>query len=184
MCEINRHNYKEYIGRFLQAETTLAEEKALYHFFAQADLPTEAEPLRKMFGWYAAIPESSSKAAATPTPTSQRFRFLRLRAVRFAGIAAATALLFGTGLFLLNTHNNIPDEYLAYEGSYIIRDGKKITDLAIVVPEIKRAEALRAESLNSIDDAIGAAELYTDTPVIQDLDLITPDMTPATYPSF
>ena len=34
----------------------------------------------------------------------------------------------------------VPDEYAIYEGSYIVRNGEKITDIEKIMPEIQKAE--------------------------------------------
>ena len=63
---------------------------------------------------------------------------------------------------------------MAYEGSYIIRDGKKITDLRVVVPEIRRNEKLVSEQLRQIDMSIEEAESALDRALTEDFDMSDP----------
>lgn len=82
------------------------------------------------------------------------------------------ALLLSVGFIFRSP--SIPEEYLAYEGSYIIRDGKKITDLRIVVPEIERTQQLVNESLGEIDMSLRTADSAFDDAVLADEDLSDP----------
>lgn len=136
---INEKNYTEYIDRFMAAETTLAEERELYEWFARPGLPAEAEQWRPMFGWYDSI-TTQTPATATP-PAARPVRLLPLRPWQWSAVAAILALIFSLGIWVRHTPAIDPADYLAYEGCYIVRDGKKITDPSVVIPEIKRTEA-------------------------------------------
>lgn len=149
------------IDRFMAGETSLEEEKLLYGYFARTDVPTEFEPYREMFRWYADLGEtdcnstsSASEMQAADKPQSRRGKiFAVFRPWHIAGIAAMIAVVICTMFFFRpSTTIDIPEEYLCYKGSYIIRDGKKITDLNIVVPEIIRIQQIVEESLHCSDD--------------------------------
>lgn len=144
---IDSTNYKEYVDRFLAAETTLEDEQAMYRWFARHDIPAEARKLRPMFGWYADL--SSTK---TPQPKP---RMLRIPARVWGGIAAAVAVVVTLGVWMVRP--GAGDEYAAYAGSYMVVDGKRITDLAVVVPGIQAASAdierLILESDRTMEDA-------------------------------
>lgn len=149
------------IDRFMAGETSLEEEKLLYGYFARTDVPTEFEPYREMFRWYADLGETDCDSAASATemqaadkPRSRRGKiFAGFRPWHIAGIAAMIAVVICTMFFFRpSTNIDIPEEYLCYKGSYIIRDGKKITDLNIVVPEIIRTQQIVEESLHCPDD--------------------------------
>lgn len=180
MSAINHNNYEDYVKRFLAAETTLAEEQELYKFFRQPDLPPMAEQLRPMFGWYAELPDTATRSNNTR-------RLIRLKIWHRWSIAASLALLLGIGAFLqfnpLRSASDINPEYLAYEGSYIMRDGKKITDLSVVVPEIKRAEAQLQQRLNSIQTAINSADTRMNGAVVQELNMSNPTVRKAVLSS-
>jgi len=49
MNNITDNNYNEWVDRFLNAETSMDEERALYAYFSQRHLPPEAEKYRRMF---------------------------------------------------------------------------------------------------------------------------------------
>jgi len=49
-------------------------------------------------------------------------------------IAASALILISSGVFFAMQNR----EYAQYKGSYIVRNGVKITDLKIVVPEVKK----------------------------------------------
>lgn len=149
------------IDRFMAGETSLEEEKLLYGYFARTDVPTEFEPYREMFRWYADLGEtdcdstsSASEMQAADKHQSRRGKiFAGFRPWHIAGIAAMIAVVICTMFFFRpSTTIEIPEEYLCYKGSYIIRDGKKITDLNIVVPEIIRTQQIVEESLHCSDD--------------------------------
>lgn len=149
------------IDRFMAGETSLEEEKLLYGYFARTDVPTEFEPYREMFRWYADLGEtdcdstsSASEMQAADKPQSRCGKiFAGFRPWHIAGIAAMIAVVICTMFFFRpSTTIDIPEEYLCYKGSYIIRDGKKITDLNIVVPEIIRTQQIVEESLHCSDD--------------------------------
>lgn len=184
MANINEHSdINRLISRFLDGETSLDEEKTLYAFFSRPDVPEELEPYRPMFGWYASLavhndetdrPDNDGeRSALSATPVKKdRPLFRLLRPWQWAGIAAMLAVLFTVGFFLRTP--SIPEEYLAYEGSYIIRNGKKITDLRIVVPEILRTQQVVDESLEAITATFEESDRSFDAAVINSCDLSDP----------
>jgi len=145
MNRINHNNYREWVERFLDAETTVAEERELYAYFSRTDLPEEANKYRRMFGWYGQLPTQST---ADTTAGTHRVRILPLRPWQWAGVAAMIALLFTIGLSLRHTTPTDEDDDYIY-ASYVILDGRKITD-----PEVVNAELDRVESrINGYADA-------------------------------
>jgi hypothetical protein len=71
-----------------------------------------------------------------PLPQPRKHRSLHLTILRLA-IAAAIVLAFGVGIRLYTQYEQ-QKEYACYEGSYIIRNGKKITDMKTIMPVIKK----------------------------------------------
>ena len=135
MNEINDNNYMQWVERFLDAETTLNQERELYAYFSRSNLPEGARRYREMFGWY--------EDMQTPTPASSQsspVRLLPLRMWQWVSVAAIIVLLFAAGLMLRPSatgNEYIGDDGYIYSG-YMIRDGKKITDMAIVSAEMDR----------------------------------------------
>lgn len=167
MNHIDNSNIRQTIERFMAGETTVSEEKALYAFFSRPDIPAELEAYRPMFGWYASLGGEAGETSGAETEVAAtvqsaatahgKLRMLRFRPMHWVGIAAMLALVFTLG-FYYRTSTAIPEEYLSYEGSYIIRDGKKITDLRVVVPEILRTESIVDERLSALDLSLMEAE--------------------------
>lgn len=142
------------IARFLAGATTNAEERTLCDYFAGHDVAPGLAHYRPMFGWYAGgcreeqLPgsglQSRQQAPAVQTPAgcsrSVRRRRAAVRPLAWAlGLAASLLLLIGAGLGYGHYQARL-QEYAAYEGSYIIRDGKKLTDIREILPELKVAE--------------------------------------------
>lgn len=129
MITIDKQNAAEWIERFLDGATTNEEEQALYHFFANDDVPGKLKKYKPMFDWYAGGMKES-------LPQPRKHRSLHLTILRLA-IAAAIVLAFGVGIRLYTQYEQ-QKEYACYEGSYIIRNGKKITDMKTIMPVIKK----------------------------------------------
>lgn len=174
MNNIDNSTIRQTIDRFLAGETSCREERELYAFFAGPGVPPDLACYKEMFRWYASLAENSSSAerpvtlmpAEAPAEATPRrggkVRLLSMRAWQWVSAAAVVALLFSIGIIFHSPSTSVPDEYLSYEGSYIIRDGKKITDLSVVVPEIRRTEQMVNERLSALDESIEAADAAFD----------------------
>lgn len=190
MNEINNTNISQWIEKFLDGDTTCAEERELYHYFSRKDLPEEAEPYREMFAWYASLQQAASVTelekvhdSHADTPAS-KVRILRMRAWQWISVAAILAILLTVGFMLRPSTSNISEEYMAYRGSYIIRDGKKITDLNIVVPEILRAEQFLNESVEEVDRSFDEMDRAMMNSVSSELDMSNPAVREAVQTAF
>ena len=86
------------------------------------------------------------------------------------------ALLLGLGFMFRAQTESLPEEYMAYEGSYIIRNGKKITDLRVVVPEIRRNEKLVSERLQQLDMSFDEAEDAFDRAFMEEFEMSDPEV--------
>ncbi len=163
------------LKKFFEGATTAKEEKELYVFFRRKDLPGELEKYRGMFAWYDTLESAAGHEVQTAPdlekPGGKSRRWITGGTLRSAwiGIAASLALIVTAGVVHLKARQ-IPEEYLAYEGSYIVRDGKKITDLSIVVPEILRTEKLFEERMKALDANIDRAEKMSGESMVDMLD--------------
>lgn len=135
---INDNNYAEWVDRFLDAGTTVEQERALYAYFSRPDLPPGAEKYRPMFSWYSSLPATASPAETSAPASSPRLRILPLKAWQWASVAALVAVLFTVG-FNMRSSRDTTDPY--YSEGYILRDGQRITDMDLVLSEIERAES-------------------------------------------
>lgn len=148
MDTIHDNNIHEWVERFLNAETTIAEERAIYAYFARPDIPAEAEKYREMFGWYASLASLRPAAPEKKTKRPLLARVLRMRAMLIAGAAALVTIILSIGYAVTRPH---ADSGSSLTVSYIIRNGEKITDPEIVLPEIERAEQEVQQRLAMLD---------------------------------
>ena len=119
------------LERFFEGQTSIKEEQELYRFFMRDDIPDELvryKPLIKYFESGLAEELRNSMQPETHTPKRKRW-------VVWGGIAASFLLALCTSLYFLATRE-APDPF---EGSYIIRNGVRITDLNLIRPELEAA---------------------------------------------
>lgn len=130
---------KEQIERFLNGETTNAEEKELYEFFAGKDVPHSLKNYQPMFAWYAG-------GMQRELPRKHRTTFPLWKKL---SIAASVVIILSVGL---GVYHHIDNQKYAYlEGSYIIRNGKKITDIKTILPELRQTNKLTVEQIQKIE---------------------------------
>ena len=136
----NKEQISKLVERFLDGATTPAEEREIYAYFARHRDLGELETYRAMFRWYASLPQTAAR----------RPRVRRRVWWSAAGVAAATAVAVWAGLSFGTPRTAVDSElYARYRGSYVVQDGKRITDLSVIYPCIMRAEAT-ADSLNAV----------------------------------
>lgn len=89
------------LERFMNGDSTLAEEELLSRYFATHEVDAEWEPYKQMFAYFdsgmaeEAQPTPAPEAEQVPQPKVVRFRWLR------GAAAAVVALLFATGVWHL-----------------------------------------------------------------------------------
>lgn len=116
------------IGRFLDGETSVSDEIRLYELFQRPDLPPELESYRSMMQWYASL-------SATPQSAKPR---IRLKPFYIAAAAAVTAIVVSLATLSVRQSIKERDYFAQYEGSYMISNGKKITDVRTVLAEAEK----------------------------------------------
>lgn len=99
------NNEKEHISnlleRFMNGESTLAEEELLSRYFATHEVDAEWEPYKQMFAYFdSGMADEAQPAAAKEAEQAAQPNVVRLRWLRVAA-AAAVALLLATGLWQL-----------------------------------------------------------------------------------
>lgn len=142
---------EQLVEKFLDGATSNSEEKALYDYFASGKVARRLEKYRAMFLWYAGGMTTPMPDAEVRAPFKRFADRLSWRAV--AGVAAA-ALLLVTAVIGIFQHRKTELLYATYEGSYIVRNGKKITDLKRILPDLRRIEN-DAKALGSRHKGIG-----------------------------
>lgn len=177
---INDNNYAEWVDRFLDAGTTLEEERELYIYFSRPDLPPEAEKYRPMFSWYSSLPCAGSTSAGTDSRAQRpsRMRILPLKAWQWASVAAMIVVLFAIG-FNMRSSADHAESY--YSEGYILRDGQRITDIDMVLSEIERAEMemntrLAAFGAGDASDEFEAFDRRADELMTAAFDMSNPDV--------
>ena len=115
---------RQLIKRFIDGATSNAEEQTLYDYF-RGDVADDLKVYQEMFQWYAdGMPEQR-----------RSHRMWK----RLAVAAALVGVLAGGVAYY--EQQRMDDLLLRYEGSYIVRNGEKITDLKRILPELQRTEA-------------------------------------------
>ncbi len=143
---------KRLADRFFDGETTVKEERKLYAYFQNAEIPESLLEYREMFLDMAAV-DTEFVAMQTRKP---KFKFLPVWSRIAIGTAAMIAIVFGATLFV----NHIEENKLAnlYGGSYVIVNGQRIDDLRKIKNTINEtlsdAEKLenKVANLQTIDD--------------------------------
>jgi len=131
-----KQDYKkieELIERFFNGQTSNEEERELYDFFSGENIPEHLLPYRQVFAYFeTGIKEEESNHQTTGRKNVRSFR--KKKITIWASIAASILILISFGIY----HFTRKKEFNPYEGSYIIRNGVKITDPKIVNPEIEK----------------------------------------------
>ena len=131
---------RQLVARFLKGETSNADEQRLYDYFSRDEVAESLKEYQEMFRWYAGLGGQAEGCK----------KLSLRRALNYWVIsAAASLLLFLSVGYAIHDYRKQQEEYAMYEGSYIIRDGKKITDLRIILPELKEAERKVAELMQN-----------------------------------
>lgn len=130
------------VERFLEGQTSNAEERELYAWFAENEVPDEWQHLKQMFAWYAAgMPEQSNEQQPTTAPRPPHTHRIWLRwAAGVAAVAAVVAVVVATMLRPESETTSI------YDGSYIVKDGVKYENMALIEADIE-ATLQRADVL-------------------------------------
>ena len=135
---------KEYIGKlldkYMDGTSTLDEEAILSEYFRGKDIPQEWEDYRQLF-----------QEIEDMRPQSKAIKRRMGSPYKWIAIAASLLILAGIG-FGVRQYQDQQEQYAIYEGSYIIRDGKKITDIKQILPELKATEQEVADMLKQQDN--------------------------------
>jgi hypothetical protein len=147
------------LERFESGDTSLADEQALYLFFRSADLPPDLAPLRPLMAWYeggcSGEPQMSPSVAPSSSEPTRIRRFAALRPILMSAASVALVVALAFSIRSLSGSSQIAGEpehdnfAELYGGSYIIRNGEKITDPALIRNEIMRAGRL-TDSINNV----------------------------------
>jgi uncharacterized membrane protein YvbJ len=130
MTQANKH-ITELMDRFFDGSTSNEEERELYTFFSGEDIPAHLLPYKSLFAYF----ESGIEAELNQeTAKKVTLRIRKKKVLWWSSVAASLLILLSLQLFYVSNKQ----EAYPYEGSYIIRNGVKITDPKIVKPEIEK----------------------------------------------
>ena len=150
--EITNKNIEEYIQRFMEGETTNAEEQAIYRFFHTEEVPEHLKPYTDMFAWY----EEGMPEEKIPKPkTRPLWKRIPLE-LWSMGIAAMLVIGIGLGI-VLSFGDSTNEEWSCYEGSYVEVNGKRITDVEAIMPIILETLAEAEEIEKGIEKRLAEA---------------------------
>lgn len=125
-----KEEYKEIedlLERFFEGETSNVEEQQLYRFFAREDIPAHLLRYKSVLGYFdSGLKSEFAENVVVPARNSQKTKWMIL-----GGVAAALLTLILLNLF----YDDQP--FNPYEGSYIVRNGVRITDPEIIRPELE-----------------------------------------------
>ena len=155
--EVTKNNIEEYIRRFMEGETTNAEEQAIYRFFRTEEVPEHLKPYTEMFTWYE---EGMPEEKLSKPKTQPLWKRIPLE-IWSTGIAAMLVVGIGLGI-VLSFGDNQHEDWSCYEGSYVEVDGKRITDIETILPiiletlkgaeEIEQRTEARLTRIRSIEE--------------------------------
>lgn len=148
MNTIGHEEARRLIEKFFDGATSNAEEARLHEYFANGDIAEDMMPYAGMMGWFADL-DASGHRESRVKKAAHVVKVLRRRSV-IIGVAAAAAIglvvTTGIGRLGIGAGSEYDDELLEmYEGSYMVRDGKKVTDLKKVLPTILEIERCAAK---------------------------------------
>lgn len=149
---MNHQQARTLTEKFFRGETTLAEERQLYSYYASADVADDLHPMQQMFRDMAAInlndddglgPDATAEAE---TPAEEpRHAVITTLWRRCRGVAAiAVVLVIAAGALL---HNRPADcEMMVY--------GKRYTSREAVMSEVHKDMNAMTESLPDVDNEL------------------------------
>ena len=121
---------EERIERFFAGESSNEEEQELYAFFSSENVPEHLLQYRPVFAYF----ETGIKKEEFDRQKINIQSFRKKKISLWASVAASLLMLISFGIY----HFYKEKDFNPYEGSYIIRNGVKITDPKIVNPEIEK----------------------------------------------
>lgn len=120
------------LERFFNGETSNEEEKVLYKFFSGKEVPESLQQYKAVFGYFKS---GIAHEVGGKKNSSRLFLKQSKKKLRVIGFSVAALLLLVLSLRLGFLARTSDTDWL--EGSYIIRNGVKITNLEKIRPELE-----------------------------------------------
>lgn len=174
---------EELIERFFDGYTSNEEERELYSFFSQNEIPKHLQKYKQVFEYFEeGILDETQPKSKIEDPVLQNIPAKKQKRSLYtiAGIAASILIALSVYTIL----ENKSEKFDPYEGSYIVRNGVRITDMNVIRPELEKTyqEVIyqQEKGKRTIDDAINQSQNYDVEKYIKEqyndlLDQITDD---------
>lgn len=138
---IDDKNINEWLIRFFNGDTSCDEEKTLFAYFRQTNIPSSVEQYREMMEWY----DNGLQREYNEDEISQKKSWILKPVYRYISLVASIVILFTVGLNIIKVekrNRELIELYEIYDGSYIMENGIKNTDLSEILSEVQRVESL------------------------------------------
>jgi IS5 family transposase len=133
---LSRDEATALVKRFFDGDTSLADEEKLYKYFATGKVNSSLKQYAPMFGWYA-------NELQTPVKKhTHNWRYIAAAAVAMGVIATVGIRNYNAATSLTDEEQRLAE---IYAGSYIVRNGVKITNMKEVLPAIMQREKERKD---------------------------------------
>jgi hypothetical protein len=148
------------LERFFEGQTSIKEEQELYRFFMRDEIPAALARYKPLIKYF----ESGLADEVQPetrTPKKKQW-------IVWSGIAASILLMLCLSFYFF-TAKQSPDPL---EGSYIIRNGVRITDLNLIRPELETAiqkVMLQEQEMEQLIDKLFQIDYNPEVQIMQDV---------------
>jgi hypothetical protein len=138
MMEKENKYIESLLERFFEGQTSNEEERQLYRFFEQETIPDELaqyKPVIKYFESGLADELDVNKTQPTGIKKVHPAGLAKKQWLVWGSVAASALLVLFTSIYVFDRIESADP----YAGSYIIRNGVRITDLNLIKPELEAA---------------------------------------------
>ncbi len=139
------------IERFFDGKTSNKEEMELYSFFSGDKIPEHLQQYIPVFQFFETGMEDEFNQTQNKTTGTKKLTPKIRQWSAWIGIAASLLLLVTV---FSKVMRNEPKSFDPYEGSYIIRNGKVITDMDVIRPELEETVAAAAKQQQTMEKMI------------------------------
>lgn len=139
VADLNVGRVAELLENFFEGRTSLADERVLYDYFS-------SDSVNPLFGNYT---EMFRQLGSSQHDEDRRRTVWNRIGWWGMSVAAMVALTLTLGTDLMMTPRPSNDMLALYEGSYVIENGRKITDLTTIMPRLHKAEATASSMIGT-----------------------------------
>lgn len=137
---ISDESARRLTAEFLDGATEPAQERQLYDYYTSGHVADDLKAYIDMFAMYASL---------APVPASVKSGKTS-RVIWSVAASVAVIAAVGVALFFGGSYGRSDNDSL-YAGSYIIRDGKKITDIKAIMPLLRSADDYVDSTMRQVD---------------------------------